>query len=75
MASRAGCRALLPVHHSTFKLSDEPVEEPLARLLAAAGACTGTPAVPLVLPLQPGEIRLVLPEENGAAKPPGSDRA
>jgi L-ascorbate metabolism protein UlaG (beta-lactamase superfamily) len=28
---------VLPVHHSTFRLSREPVEEPLRRLLAAAG--------------------------------------
>lgn len=28
---------LLPMHHSTFKLSDEPMDEPLARLIAAAG--------------------------------------
>jgi len=28
---------LLPVHHSTFELSDEPPAEPLARLFAAAG--------------------------------------
>jgi L-ascorbate metabolism protein UlaG (beta-lactamase superfamily) len=27
---------LMPIHHSTFKLSDEPMEEPLERLLAAA---------------------------------------
>lgn len=28
---------LLPMHHSTFKLSDEPMDEPMLRLLAAAG--------------------------------------
>lgn len=28
---------LLPMHHSTFRLSYEPVGEPMARLLAAAG--------------------------------------
>jgi L-ascorbate metabolism protein UlaG (beta-lactamase superfamily) len=33
-----GADYLLPVHHSTFRLSREPVEEPLQRLLAAAGA-------------------------------------
>lgn len=33
-----GAAYLLPVHHSTFRLSREPVEEPLQRLLAAAGA-------------------------------------
>jgi L-ascorbate metabolism protein UlaG (beta-lactamase superfamily) len=33
------CRAdhVLPMHHSTFKLSYEPVHEPIERLLAAAG--------------------------------------
>ena len=33
-----GAQYLLPVHHSTFRLSREPVEEPLERLRAAAGA-------------------------------------
>jgi L-ascorbate metabolism protein UlaG (beta-lactamase superfamily) len=32
-----GATYLLPVHHSTFRLSREPVEEPIQRLLAAAG--------------------------------------
>jgi L-ascorbate metabolism protein UlaG (beta-lactamase superfamily) len=32
-----GADYLLPVHHSTFRLSREPVEEPMQRLLAAAG--------------------------------------
>jgi L-ascorbate metabolism protein UlaG (beta-lactamase superfamily) len=32
-----GADSLLPVHHSTFRLSREPVEEPMQRLLAAAG--------------------------------------
>jgi L-ascorbate metabolism protein UlaG (beta-lactamase superfamily) len=27
---------LMPIHHSTFKLSDEPMDEPMERLLAAA---------------------------------------
>ena len=68
MATGARCRTLLPVHHSTFKLSDEPLEEPLARLLAAAGRAAGEAVVvpdsqvipatyPLVMPLSPGEIR------------------
>lgn len=36
---RVGARWMLPVHHATFRLSREPrVEEPLERLLAAAGA-------------------------------------
>ena len=32
-----GATWLLPVHHSTFRLSREPVDEPVRRLLAAAG--------------------------------------
>ncbi len=37
MNAEAGGRFLMPMHHSTFELSDEPPEEPLARLIAAAG--------------------------------------
>jgi L-ascorbate metabolism protein UlaG (beta-lactamase superfamily) len=37
MFRRLGGRRLLPVHHSTYKLSDEHPDEPLQRLLAAAG--------------------------------------
>jgi L-ascorbate metabolism protein UlaG (beta-lactamase superfamily) len=37
MAGQMGARQVLPVHHSTFRLSREPSEEPLQRLLAAAG--------------------------------------
>lgn len=37
MHGEAGGRFLLPMHHSTFELSDEPFEEPMQRLLAAAG--------------------------------------
>jgi L-ascorbate metabolism protein UlaG (beta-lactamase superfamily) len=33
-----GAEYLLPVHHSTFRLSREPVEEPMQRLLTAAGS-------------------------------------
>lgn len=37
MHEHAGGEHLLPIHHSTFELSDEPADEPLRRLLAAAG--------------------------------------
>lgn len=37
MAQLAGARHVLPMHHTTFKLSHEPLDEPLKRLLAAAG--------------------------------------
>lgn len=37
MADDAGAGRILPVHHSTFRLSREPMEEPLRRFEAAAG--------------------------------------
>jgi L-ascorbate metabolism protein UlaG (beta-lactamase superfamily) len=37
MSRQMGARHLLPMHHSTFKLSREPAGEPVRRLLAAAG--------------------------------------
>ena len=38
MFKRLGAEYVLPVHHSTFRLSREPVDEPLQRFMAAAGA-------------------------------------
>jgi L-ascorbate metabolism protein UlaG (beta-lactamase superfamily) len=35
MARQAGARWLLPIHHSTFRLSHEPTGDPIRRLLAA----------------------------------------
>jgi L-ascorbate metabolism protein UlaG (beta-lactamase superfamily) len=37
MADHCGARAVLPMHHSTFRLSHEPMHEPIERMLAAAG--------------------------------------
>jgi L-ascorbate metabolism protein UlaG (beta-lactamase superfamily) len=38
MANHAGAEFLLPVHHRTFKLGNEPYEEPIERLLVASGS-------------------------------------
>jgi L-ascorbate metabolism protein UlaG (beta-lactamase superfamily) len=38
MVDDAGAEFVLPVHHSTFQLSREPAEEPMQRLLQAAGS-------------------------------------
>jgi L-ascorbate metabolism protein UlaG (beta-lactamase superfamily) len=38
MFQRLGAEYVLPVHHSTFRLSREPVEEPIQRFLQAAGS-------------------------------------
>ena len=37
MFQRVGARYLLPIHHSTYELSEEPIDEPMDRLRAAAG--------------------------------------
>jgi L-ascorbate metabolism protein UlaG (beta-lactamase superfamily) len=37
MADELDAKAFLPIHHSTFRLSREPMNEPMARLHAAAG--------------------------------------
>lgn len=37
MFEKIGASYLLPVHHSTFELSEEPIDEPMQRLRAAAG--------------------------------------
>jgi L-ascorbate metabolism protein UlaG (beta-lactamase superfamily) len=37
MFQRLGARYVLPIHHSTFRLSREPLAEPIERFLAAAG--------------------------------------
>ena len=40
-AEHAGARTVLPMHHQTFRLSNEPLDEPLRRFLAAAGSRAG----------------------------------
>jgi L-ascorbate metabolism protein UlaG (beta-lactamase superfamily) len=37
MADHVSADFVLPMHHSTFKLSHEPTTEPIERMLAAAG--------------------------------------
>ncbi|MEL7237792.1 MAG: MBL fold metallo-hydrolase, partial [Planctomycetota bacterium] len=41
MTRDAGAKHVAAMHHSTFKLSHEPMDEPLRRLLAAAGEEAG----------------------------------
>lgn len=38
MADDCGADCILPIHHQTFQLSREPRQEPMERLLAAAGS-------------------------------------
>ncbi|HMF57168.1 MAG TPA: MBL fold metallo-hydrolase [Pyrinomonadaceae bacterium] len=58
MRREMGARYILPMHHSTFRLSREPAGEPVARLLAAAGDEDWRIAL-----REPGET-WTLPEEN-----------
>ncbi len=37
MFDKIGARFLLPIHHSTFELSDEPTDEPMRRIRESAG--------------------------------------
>jgi L-ascorbate metabolism protein UlaG (beta-lactamase superfamily) len=37
MFQQTHARYLLPIHWGTFKLSNEPMEQPMQRLIAAAG--------------------------------------
>ena len=45
MANHAGAEFILPVHHRTFKLSNEPYGEPIERLLRASGSANDRIAV------------------------------
>jgi len=40
MAQHVRADSVLPIHHSTFRLSHEPMHEPMERILTAAGAQT-----------------------------------
>lgn len=59
MAKLAGAKFVMPMHHGVFRLSFEPMDEPLRRFLAAA-----TLAGPVPVAIRPGE-RWDLPQ--GAA--------
>ncbi|MGP1345413.1 MAG: MBL fold metallo-hydrolase [Phycisphaerales bacterium] len=56
-----GARYLLPVHHGTFELSDEPSGEPMERLLRAAGDARDR-----VIESAPGEVVSLRPGAAGA---------
>ena len=45
MANEAGARVVMPIHHSTFRLSREPMDEPIRRFLAAAEGQAGRVAL------------------------------
>jgi L-ascorbate metabolism protein UlaG (beta-lactamase superfamily) len=56
MANDAGAEMILPVHHQTFQLSREPYNEPIERIVAAAGAAPERIAIREI----GGELSLVL---------------
>jgi L-ascorbate metabolism protein UlaG (beta-lactamase superfamily) len=55
-------RHLLPVHHSTFPLGDEHIDEPMQRLLATAGA-----EAQRVVIANPGQVWTMRGAESAAA--------
>ena len=64
MANQAGAEFVIPVHHQTFRLSNEPRREPIERLLLAAGA--GEDRIPI---RQIGdEFRLGVPDTTACLR-------
>jgi L-ascorbate metabolism protein UlaG (beta-lactamase superfamily) len=63
MATAMHARHVLPIHHSTFELSDEPPDEPLRRLI-----CKAANRVQMILQSLPGEI--VVPSRSNPDTPP-----
>ncbi len=51
MFEQTGARHLLPVHHSTFELGEEHPDEPLDRLIDAAGK-----AAEQIIRCDPGQL-------------------
>ena len=66
MFKALGAEYVLPVHHSTFRLSREPVDEPIRRFLAAAGSDSWR-----VVASEIGATATIPPPESGR-KDPGS---
>lgn len=64
MFTASGGRWLMPVHHSTFELSDERIDEPMVRLLSAAGVHE-----PRVIARTAGDVWVARPSPEG--DPPG----
>jgi L-ascorbate metabolism protein UlaG (beta-lactamase superfamily) len=61
MFQALGAEYLLPIHHSTFRLSREPTDEPVRRLLAAAGAERGR-----IIITEVGQSWSLPPDESSA---------
>lgn len=69
MRREMNAKYILPMHHSTFRLSREPVTEPIKRMLKVAGDESWRVAV-----TEPGQT-WVMPEENSADERSDSTRA
>jgi len=55
MFHQIGARYLLPIHHSTFELSEEPVDEPMQRLRA----CASESDTDKIIDPVPGEVVVI----------------
>ena len=67
MFKALGAEYVLPVHHSTFRLSREPVDEPIRRFLAAAGSERWR-----VVASEIGATATIPPSESGRKDPGGA---
>jgi L-ascorbate metabolism protein UlaG (beta-lactamase superfamily) len=66
MFKALGAEYVFPVHHSTFRLSREPVDEPIGRFLAAAGSERWR-----VVGSEIGATATILPQNLGPRLPTG----
>src|SRR5271157_4750159 len=60
MFQQTGARYLIPIHWGTFKLSKEPMDEPMRRLAAAAGSDLDRIAIRQI------GVAWTMPDESGA---------
>jgi L-ascorbate metabolism protein UlaG (beta-lactamase superfamily) len=67
-----GAQHLVPMHYRTFRLSEEPVKEPLERLLKAANAAGISAAIE---PLREGETRIFSRERSVSSHLPPRPKA
>lgn len=54
MATRMRAKAILPIHHGTFRISREPLTEPARRLQAVAATQAARPGVPKIVGFEVG---------------------
>lgn len=67
MFHQIGARYFLPIHHSTFELSEEPLHEPMKRLRA----CASKEDASRIIDPVPGEVVVIETDANSTAPTQG----